>query len=366
MKPSYKKGMIAACLVGLLVSPFSVYAEEEKKDYFATDLYRHWASEEIEDYLFADLVSGMTNKDGDLEIQPNRNITRAEFSALLVRILGLEHTKGAKDFQDVKKKDWYYDVIQIASANGIVYGKTATKFMPNEPITRAEIAVMIDRAFAPTLVYQQHTKNFTDVSSSHWAKESINHMSGIEIISGTTEKTFEPNRSATRAEAIVMLHRTTKKEKTNLPSEEDLFQEVQKNGIYALYERLIEKDETKMYTFAEEVTGVYKEEVMLAYALFAWFGEASGFALKKVEQTEPFKYEIIDHSNRFAVVKETGKMKMEVYDGEKTEEEEADVENYYYLKKDEFKKVWRIYNTEEHSEQMSLSSISSIVDKLQK
>lgn len=59
---------------------------------------------------------------GDNHYAPDRNMTRAEFAAIMVRALGLEPETGASSFGDVNTADWYSGYINTASAYGIIKG----------------------------------------------------------------------------------------------------------------------------------------------------------------------------------------------------------------------------------------------------
>ena len=88
---------------------------------------------------------GIINGKSDTMFDPDANMTRAEFAAIVVRALGL--TAVANDvFVDVPANQWYAAFIGTAYNYGIVNGVSSTQFNPNGTITRQEAAVMVARA----------------------------------------------------------------------------------------------------------------------------------------------------------------------------------------------------------------------------
>jgi hypothetical protein len=71
-----------------------------------------------------------------------QSVTRAEFTALIVRALGLEATKEA-GFQEVDSSEWYTEDVAAAYAAGIVSGRNSDVFAPLGETTRAESAQVI-------------------------------------------------------------------------------------------------------------------------------------------------------------------------------------------------------------------------------
>ena len=73
------------------------------------------------------------------------DITRAEFSAILVRALGLP-AQGVSQFADVSADAWYAGAIGAAYEYGLVNGKGDNRFDPNAKITRQEAMQMVYNA----------------------------------------------------------------------------------------------------------------------------------------------------------------------------------------------------------------------------
>jgi spore germination protein len=83
---------------------------------------------------------------------PEKTITRAEFTAILLRLLQLEPVENAiPAFTDTPEAIWHYDWIHAAINLGIVHGTGPATFEPDKDITRQEAAALIVRALK-----QQH------------------------------------------------------------------------------------------------------------------------------------------------------------------------------------------------------------------
>lgn len=203
---------------GLFSASTTSAAEKSIDLYFLDDVdYEHWAYDEIERFVYADIIDGYVSTEkyeGDGEsyeysyvsIKPQKSITRAEFTKLLVNAMDLQEGENAKSFSDVKPSSWYYNYVNIASSHGIIEGKTADAFGPQDKITRDQMAVMIYRAFAPSIDFSATGEAFPDVAKSSFAYDAVVKIAAAGIIKGDKGQ-FKPRNNATRAEAIVMIDR---------------------------------------------------------------------------------------------------------------------------------------------------------------
>ncbi|WP_245856037.1 S-layer homology domain-containing protein [Paenibacillus rigui] len=184
----------------------SIYTVVEFSKTF-DDLKGHWSQADVELLASKLVVNGTT----DSSYAPQKEITRAEFAALLVRALGLTEVNAAK-FNDVQANDWFTGAIGAASQAGLVEGFENGTFQPNANITREQMAVMITRAMHAAgkraAADTQGLSRFADASSiSGWAKEAVAQCVNAGILNGVTGDTFVPAAKANRAEAAVMLKR---------------------------------------------------------------------------------------------------------------------------------------------------------------
>lgn len=119
---------------------------------------------------------------------------------------------GQNFFNDVKTTDWYNDVISFVVNKGYTKGYERENFRPEDPITRGEFAQMIVTSLKGTLT----KSDFSDIEENS-AKEAIELVAQNGIILGYGDKTFRPNDTITRAEAVTMLNRMF--ERTTTPDD---------------------------------------------------------------------------------------------------------------------------------------------------
>lgn len=174
----------------------------------------HWAADSIARAVELGLISGY--KDSTFGL--GKPMTRAAFSATLSRLFRWEAVQPAagsfKDNQDTSK--WYYSAVETARQNGAVTEQESA-FRPHEPITREEMAVMLVRAlgYAPIAGLVQELKlPFTDVTSN---SGYLTMAYQLGIMSGKSNGTFEPNKSATREQAATVLVRIHDKLHSSAP-----------------------------------------------------------------------------------------------------------------------------------------------------
>jgi len=181
------------------VSHFSQYAVLEVSKSFDDVTDSHWAYDVIRELAAKQVVNG-TSSD---RFEPNRSITRAEFTKLLVEALQLTGT-GDHSFSDVPSHVWFAKAVSTAYGLGIVNGKSDTEFDPQGVITREEMAVMLTRAYTleqgqgkPTV---ERAYRDADLISG-WAKPYVTQATELGLVSGRGNGLFAPAAALTRAEA---------------------------------------------------------------------------------------------------------------------------------------------------------------------
>ena len=156
------------------------------------------------------IVTGITTN----TFNPNGEVTRAEFAAMLVRALCLEEIR-IDGFKDVNDKDWFFGYVGAASQIGIIGGYTDKTFRPNAKVTRQEAALMLSRA-AKILGKDMSMENyeiinflsqFTDyIKCGDWAMEALAACVKYGYIPDD-EMEIYPQRNATREEIAGMIYR---------------------------------------------------------------------------------------------------------------------------------------------------------------
>ncbi|WP_327196523.1 S-layer homology domain-containing protein [Paenibacillus vortex] len=137
-------------------------------------------------------------------------MTRAEFAAMLVRLLDLQAERSAP-FADVASGKWYAEAVAAASESGIVNGLGQDRFAPEAPIKRQEMAAMLVRAYAYAMKQQQEnlgaSSGFTDIAESpDWVQEAVETAYALGFIQGRTPSRFAPEGLTTRAESAQVIY----------------------------------------------------------------------------------------------------------------------------------------------------------------
>ncbi len=183
----------------------SLYAVGYNETYF-DDVKDHWAKTNIEFLASREIVKGKSA----VQFDPNGNVTRAEFVTMLVNCTDKDIAKSVSEgFDDVATGAWYFDDINWAVKEGIVKGYGNGRFGPNDVITREQMAVMTDnfiKAMKARLDIVNKKTGFTDQEKiNSWSAEAVANMQQFGIIKGKTSGSFDPQGTATRAEAATIL-----------------------------------------------------------------------------------------------------------------------------------------------------------------
>lgn len=144
--------------------------------------------------------------------QPGGSLTRAMFVTILGRMAGAEEESGESGFADVPAGRWYSAYVAWAAGEGIVDGTGNGCFSPNSPVTREQMATMIARYVDSAGLTLPETGDpaapFTDRNAvSDWAEAGVELMRQTGILAGYEDGTFQPQRTANRAEAATIFMR---------------------------------------------------------------------------------------------------------------------------------------------------------------
>ena len=128
-----------------------------------------WYTKAVNTLASLDIISGV----GDNKFEPERSITRAEFTAMAMKF-AVGGEEGENIFSDVDENDWFYDAVVNSIQYGWIHGYGDGTFRPNNPITRAEVTAivnnMLGRAADEDFV-DEHAEELTPFSDieKHWA-----------------------------------------------------------------------------------------------------------------------------------------------------------------------------------------------------
>ncbi len=139
----------------------------------------------------------------DGTVKPDKNITRAEVAAIFFRLLK-DKSEGVerRAYNDVNTGAWYGQALTVLSSRGIIRGYVDGSFRPEAPVTRGEFAAIASRFDN----LSTGTKRFTDVSADHWAYADISSAAEKGWVSGYPGGDFRPEQSITRAEVAKIVN----------------------------------------------------------------------------------------------------------------------------------------------------------------
>ncbi|WP_071188371.1 S-layer homology domain-containing protein [Trichormus sp. NMC-1] len=112
-------------------------------------------------------------------------------------------TYAQTSFSDVSSNYWGSQFIQQLSQRGVIAGFPDGTFRPEEPVTRAQFAAMINKAFNKSA--QRPAINFNDVPRNFWAYNAIRQAYTIGFLSGYPGNQFRPNQAIPREQVLVSL-----------------------------------------------------------------------------------------------------------------------------------------------------------------
>ncbi len=144
----------------------------------------------------------------DGSVQPNGMITREEIAAILHRVRHREYeepfTITGKVFPDVSADRWSVADIEYMANEDVIIGYEDGTFRPARNLTRAEFAALIRRFTALEGLKQNH---FQDVQETHWAYGDILALYAAGLIEGYEDGTFRPENPITRAEVMTVVNK---------------------------------------------------------------------------------------------------------------------------------------------------------------
>jgi hypothetical protein len=181
-----------------------------------SDVASHWAKEAVNDMGSRLVISGIGNN----MFVPDRDITRAEFAAIMVRALGLKAGIGGNPFTDVSSTAWYCDSIKTAVEYKLISGYGDGRFGPSDKLTREQAMAIISRAMNITGLKaelaggeaEKLLAGFTDAAkAADYARNSIAACLKAGIVSGRGGRLIAPKDNITRAEVAAIVQRLLRK-----------------------------------------------------------------------------------------------------------------------------------------------------------
>lgn len=153
--------------------------------------------------------NGITKGTDDTHFSPDGICTRAQAVTFLWRTAGSPASKtSTMPFTDVPVGSYYYDAVLWAVENGITKGTSDTTFSPNMTCSRAQIVAFLWRSEKSPAAGTANP--FADVKSTVYYADAVLWAVKENITKGTTSTTFSPNADCTRAQIVTFLWRCKK------------------------------------------------------------------------------------------------------------------------------------------------------------
>lgn len=164
-----------------------------------------WAKDSVEKLYKKGVVKGKSENLFD----PSANVSREEFTAMIVRALGLKSSGAAFEFDDVSKDRWSREAVAAAFENNIINGVSETSFAPEESISRQDMAAIAYRICSANGLGEEKFEQeaFSDGADiAEYAQTAAASLLKAGIMLGA-DGSFRPSANATRAEAAVIIDR---------------------------------------------------------------------------------------------------------------------------------------------------------------
>ncbi|MGC1306565.1 MAG: S-layer homology domain-containing protein [Phormidesmis sp.] len=118
-------------------------------------------------------------------------------------------------FRDVPANYWAYEYISGLARFSVISGFPDGTFKPNEPVTRAQFAAILNQAFMSAQPFQvpnerlnptqPSTPTFADVPNDYWASGYIAKARTAGFLSGYPGNQFKPNQPISRVQALISI-----------------------------------------------------------------------------------------------------------------------------------------------------------------
>jgi len=143
-------------------------------------------------------------------VRPGNNITRAEVATIFFRLMCDDYRayiwSQQNPFADVQLNNWFNNAVSTLANADLILGYPDGYFRPNQAMTRAEFSALVVRVMGYRHVTDIQHNAFTDISG-HWAESYIHVAHLLGWVQGYGDGTFRPNQFITRAEVVALVNR---------------------------------------------------------------------------------------------------------------------------------------------------------------
>jgi len=186
-----------------------------------SDVKDSWAKDTIAKLMALGIVNGTA----DGSFKPSDDVEGAQFVKMLALAANLQvDGQQMKGFADLPDGFWASNYIAAAESKGIVKGDDDKAFDPTQPLTRAQMAVLLIRALGledkAEALADKSASSFTDAASvPEWAQGAVELAAQLGLIKGMADGSFQPNLPADRAQAAALIARFLNLKETVNPSQ---------------------------------------------------------------------------------------------------------------------------------------------------
>ena len=162
-----------------------------------------WAKNAIEKLYKKGILAGVGNE----QFAPGELITREQMAKIICTAFKMSDTDAEYTaFNDMDSAKWYAPYVKAVSQNGIMNGIGDNHFGIGQPVTRQDFAVIISRLLNTSQI--DDNLSFTDFDEiSDYAKQSVLQLASKNIITGFSDGSFKGKQPCTRAQAAVIIDR---------------------------------------------------------------------------------------------------------------------------------------------------------------
>lgn len=140
-------------------------------------------------------------------MKPKNPVKREEVASIFMKILDEDFTKNiskSASISDVKSEAWSYDAVMTMVSSGFMKNQSGNNFNPRANATRGEIALILANFVKDEDAGEG--QNFRDISQNEIA-EAVKKVTSVGLMNGYPDGTFKPNDPVTRAQLIVVINK---------------------------------------------------------------------------------------------------------------------------------------------------------------
>ena len=142
-----------------------------------------WYTKAVNTLASLDIISGV----GDNKFEPERSITRAEFTAMAMKF-AVGGEEGENIFSDVDENDWFYDAVVNSIQYGWIHGYGDGTFRPNNPITRVEVTAIVNNMLGREADVDFVTEHYDELN--HFSDLAVSHWGYYHIVEATNDHDY--------------------------------------------------------------------------------------------------------------------------------------------------------------------------------